>query len=213
MARIEPPSGHGIETLVVELGANNALGAVVRLQLAWSGAGYDDLARKGAYTVWTPKHFAAELAEVVDQVKRVAARHVLWCTVPHVTIAPIARGVGSKLRPGSRYFPYYTRPWIDDAHFDANRDEHLTGAEARAIDAAIDLYNDAIQNVVEQARSGADGTVRNWYLLDLAGVFGQAGCAALYQRPQCAAGVVDALPVAAVADRDAARPRLPVRDQ
>jgi hypothetical protein len=50
---------HGIETLVVELGANNALGAVVRLQLAWSGAGYDDLARKGAYTVWTPKHFAA----------------------------------------------------------------------------------------------------------------------------------------------------------
>lgn len=102
--------------------------------------------------------------------KRVAARHVIWCTVPHVTIAPIARGVGSKLRPGSRYFPYYTRPWIDDAHFDANRDEHLTGAEARAIDAAIDLYNDAIQNVVEQARSGADGTVRNWYLLDLAGV-------------------------------------------
>ena len=161
---------HGIETLVVELGANNALGAVVRLQLAWSGAGYDDLARKGAYTVWTPKHFAAELSEVVDQVKRVAARHVIWCTVPHVTIAPIARGVGSKLRPGSRYFPYYTRPWVDDAHFDANRDEHLTGAEARAIDAAIDLYNDAIQNVVEQARSGADGTVRNWYLLDLAGV-------------------------------------------
>jgi DNA-binding CsgD family transcriptional regulator len=35
----------------------------------------------------------------------------------------------SKLRPGSRYFPYCTRPWIDEAHFDAMRDEHLTGAK------------------------------------------------------------------------------------
>jgi hypothetical protein len=36
---------------------------MVRLQLATC---YDD-PRKGAYAVWTPKHFAAELSEVVDQ--------------------------------------------------------------------------------------------------------------------------------------------------
>ena len=162
---------HGIETLVVELGANNALGAVVRLKLAWSGAGFDDVARKSAYTVWTPEHFRSELARVVEQVSRVAARHVVWCTVPHVTIPPVTHGVGSKLRPGSRYFPYYTRPWVDGAHFDAERDQHLTGAETRAIDAAIDSYNDAIQEVVEKARSGADGgPPRDWYLLDLAGI-------------------------------------------
>ena len=160
----------GIETLVVELGANNALGSVVRLDLAWSGAGYRDLAKKSAYTVWTPRHFASELSAAVEQVRRVKARHVIWCTVPHVTIPPVSRGIGAKLQNGSRYFPYYARPWIDDAHFDADRDQHLTAGDALAIDTAIDLYNDAIQGIVEQARSGADGTVRNWYLLDLAGL-------------------------------------------
>jgi hypothetical protein len=79
----------------------------------------------------------------------------------------------TKLRQGSRYFPYYARPWIDDAHFDTDRDRYLTGADALAIDTAIDLYNDAIQSEVEQARNGADGTVRIWYLLDLAGVLDQ----------------------------------------
>ena len=32
----------------------------------------------------------------------------------------------------SRYFPYYTRPWITDDDFDTERDPHLTGDEARA---------------------------------------------------------------------------------
>jgi hypothetical protein len=161
----------GIETLVVFLGANNALGAVTRLQVVWSGPDYTDLDRKGAYTVWTPAHFTAELTQVVAEVRSIAARHVIWCTVPHVTIAPLAHGVGqAKAAPGSRYFPYYTRPWIDEQHFDPARDKHLTDRDARAVDTAIDLYNDAIQGVVHDARTGADGTVRDWYLLDVAGL-------------------------------------------
>jgi hypothetical protein len=160
----------GIETLIVELGANNALGSVIKLQLIWSGTQYRDLAKKSVYTVWTPRHFAAELSAVVEQVKRIKARHVIWCTIPHVTIPPITRGIGTKVSHGSRYFPYYARPWVDDTHFDGDRDPCIIAPEARAIDTAIDLYNDAIQRVVEQARSGADGTVRNWYVLDLAGV-------------------------------------------
>ncbi|MGH3782930.1 MAG: hypothetical protein ACRDRO_20490, partial [Pseudonocardiaceae bacterium] len=97
---------HGIETLVVFLGANNALGAVTELRVVWSGPGYDDLACKDAFTVWRPGDFIAELARVVTKVQAIRARHVVWCTVPHVTIAPIARGVASKVAPGSRYFPY-----------------------------------------------------------------------------------------------------------
>ena len=140
------------------------MGAVVRLNLVWSGTGYRDQAKKSAYTVWRPRHFASELSAAVEQVRRIKARHVIWCTVPHVTIPPVARGIGTKLQNGSRYFPSCARPWIDDAHFDADRDQHLTAAAALAIDTAIDLYNGAIQGVVEQARSGADGTVRNWYI-------------------------------------------------
>ena len=160
----------GIETLVVCIGANNALKTITLLSVVWSDEGFRDLRRKQSYTVWRPEHFAAELAEVVDAVRAVRARHVVWCTIPHLTIAPIARGVGAKVRPGSRYFPYYTRPWISDDDFDPGRDKHLTAAEARAVDAVIDIYNDAIERVVRDARQGVDGAPRDWYLLDLAGV-------------------------------------------
>ncbi len=67
--------------------------------------------------MWQPAHFAAELKEVVAAVKQIKARHVIWCTVPHVTIAPIARGVANKVTEGSRYYSYYTRPWISDDDF------------------------------------------------------------------------------------------------
>jgi hypothetical protein len=158
----------GIETLVVFLGANNALGSVTSLKVRWSGDGYDDLKRKGAYNVWQPAHFRSELAQVEKAVRSIGARHVLWCTVPHVTIAPIARGIGTKLRIGSRYFPFYTRPWIDEAGFRPHEDPCITGAEARAVDTAIDLYNDAIEAVVKGARSGPKPL--DWYLLDVAGL-------------------------------------------
>lgn len=143
---------------------------MTNLKVTWSGAAFRDLRRKNAYTVWRPAHFAAEFAELVEAVKAVAARHVIWCTVPHVTIAPIARGVGDKIERGSRYFPYYTRPWIGDAAFDPGQDPHITGPQARVVDYAIDMYNDTIQREVEQARAGADGAPRNWYLLDVAGL-------------------------------------------
>jgi hypothetical protein len=83
-----------------------------------------------------------------------------------VTIAPIARGVGGKMRAGSRYFPYYTRPWIDDSRFNPATDPYLTGDEARAIDSAIDMYNDDITAVVRAARLAG----LNWLLLDIAGL-------------------------------------------
>jgi hypothetical protein len=159
-------TGDGIETLIVFLGANNALGATTTLKVVWSDTGYDSLAAKGAFTVWRPTHFAAELALVAQAVRNIKARHVIWCTVPHVTIAPIARGVGIKVRPGSRYFPHYTRPWIDDQHFDPTRHPHLTGDDARVVDSAIDQYNDTIVATVRAGRR--DG--RDWYVLDISGV-------------------------------------------
>lgn len=157
---------HGVETLVVFLGANNALGSVTQLKVVWSGDGYADLARKGAYTVWRPTHFATELASVAEAVRDVGAAHVIWCTVPHVTIPPITRGVGSKIAPGSRYFPFYTRPWIGDRQFNPHRDPHITADDARAVDSAIDQYNDDITDVVRRARTAGD----DWFLLDVAGL-------------------------------------------
>jgi hypothetical protein len=156
----------GIETLIIFIGANNVLGTVTDFEVRWSGDGYDDPQRKGRYNAWRPGHFRTELGRLETLVRAVKAQHVIWCTVPHVTIVPMARGVGDKTRPGSRYFPYYTRPWIDDAHFNPAFDAHLTGNQARAIDSAIDMYNDDITALVKRARQ--DGL--DWLLLDVAGL-------------------------------------------
>lgn len=137
-----------------------------QLKVVWSGEGYQDLRGKRPYTVWIPQHFRDELEKVADRVREIRARHVIWCTVPHVTIAPLARGVADKTEPGSRYFPYYTRSWITDADFNPLLHPHLTGRQAEDIDRAIDLYNDAITDQVRAARQ--DG--RDWYLMDTAGL-------------------------------------------
>lgn len=156
----------GIETLIVFLGANNALGTVTSLKVKWSGNGYDKLDSKNAFNVWLPSHFISELKHLVAEIKTINARHVIFSTVPHVTILPVARGVGDKLRRGSRYFPFYTRPWIDEAQFDPQKDPHISGKQARAIDSAIDQYNDAITEAVRAAR--IEG--RDWLLFDVAGL-------------------------------------------
>lgn len=158
---------HGIETLVVFLGANNALRAVTDLRVTWSeDSGFDDLDGKRSFTVWRPKHFTSELRKVAAEVSDIRARHVIWCTVPHVTIAPMARGVSGKTKPGSRYFPYYTRPWITDRDFDAGRDPSITAEQARQVDEAIDAYNDAITETVRAARVKG----KDWYLLETCGL-------------------------------------------
>ncbi|MFC8128305.1 hypothetical protein [Streptomyces sp. NPDC057302] len=158
---------HGIETLVVFLGANNALRAVTDLRVVWSeDSGFDSLDDKRRFTVWRPKHFTSELRKVAAEVAAIKARHVIWCTVPHVTIAPIARGVAGKVQPGSRYFPYYTRPWIKDRDFDARKDPNITAEQARQVDEAIDAYNDAITETVRAARTKG----KDWYLLETSGL-------------------------------------------
>jgi hypothetical protein len=161
--------GEGIETLVVVLGANNALGSVISLEPAWTPANYADLeleerlkARSGC-NLWRPSAFAADWESLVARLRTIPARHVIFATVPSVTIAPIARGVYKKIDPTSRYFPYYTRPWITDDDFDPGRDPHLTADEVRAIDSAIDSYNETIIASVRAART--DGL--DWYLFDM----------------------------------------------
>lgn len=156
----------GIETLVVMLGANNALRSVTELAVRWStDDGYDDLDKKNTFTVWLPRHFQAEWTKIVGHLQDVKAQNVVVATVPHVTVAPIARGVGDKLAPGSRYFAHYTRPWIRDDEFDPRRrrDPYIRGDEAREIDSAIDQYNETIATSVKTAREQG----RNWLLFDL----------------------------------------------
>ncbi|OUL27731.1 hypothetical protein [Nostoc sp. 106C] len=174
------PETEGIETLVVLIGGNNALGSILTFNVAWSDTGYDDMEINDKYTVWRPIHFKAELDQLVTEVKKIRARHVIFGTVPHITIVPFARGVDQKVRPGSRYFPYYTLPWIQDQDFDPNKHPYLTGQEARAIDSAIDQYNDYITDAVRQARTEG----KDWYLFDIAGLLDRLASRRYLQDPE-----------------------------
>ena len=175
----------GIETLVVALGANNALGSVLSLEPSWTPDNYletplqDRLETKREYNVWQPPHFAEEWARVVAELQRVNARHVILTTIPAVTIAPIARGVAGKVRPQSRYFPHYTRPWITDNDFDPDRDPCLNELEARAIDSAIDAYNHTIIASVRTAREQN----LDWYLFDMGGLLDRLAVRRYIQSP------------------------------
>ncbi len=162
----ETKDGDGIETLIILIGSNNALGSVLTFNVVWSAEGYDDMTKNDRYTVWRPIHFKAELDQLVEEVKKIRARHVIWGTVPHVTIAPFARGIEFKVKPGSRYFPYYTLPWISDKDFDPKKHPHITEQEARAIDSAIDQYNDYITDAVREGRKQG----RDWYVYETAGL-------------------------------------------
>lgn len=161
----------GIETLVVALGPNNVLGTVINFELNWTDPRSDDfkdLDEKRKYNAWLPSHFSVEYDVLLAEVRRIKARHVIFLTVPHVTIAPMMRGIGHKM-PGDRYFARYTRAWIPDHAFSANRDPCLTGNHLRALDFAVDKYNDHIVKRVREARDDKDNP-RDWRVVDIAGV-------------------------------------------
>jgi hypothetical protein len=155
----------GIENLLVGLGANHALGTCVSLKIRPSeSTDLERLAHERQSNLWQPEHFAAAYRDLAREVEAIGASRVFVCTVPHVTIAPVTRGISphARLAQGNEreagYYEYYTRFWIWDRHFDPRRNGHLTRQQARHIDATIDAYNASIR---EEARQ------RRWHVIDL----------------------------------------------
>ena len=146
----------GIGTLVSFIGANDYLATMTDLQLRWSDEDPEHPTAK------TPADFIAELEHYVAELEQIDANQVVLVTLPHVTVPPIAKGVGDRLSERSRYFEYYTRPWIRERSFNPKFDPHITGEEARVIDAAIDEANRAIVDVVRRQREAG----RDWRVLD-----------------------------------------------
>ena len=110
----------GIGTLVVALGANNALAPWSTRTSAGPTPATTRSTARAATTSGGRRTSRSSTAALVDAVRPIDAHRVVLATVPHVTIAPIAKGVnpdapGQKWRAGSRYFPYYTDPWIDES--------------------------------------------------------------------------------------------------
>lgn len=182
----------GVETLIFGLGANNALGTALRLDLTWSETeGFDRLPPDRAATLWRPEHFRTLYRKVAEEVTKIPARFVAVTNVPKVTIPPVTRGVNVSRRDRDEqgYFEYYTRFWIWDDDFRRNPASftYLTRDEIAEIDATVVNYNETIAAVVDEMNAREDVSAR-WVLVDVASqldrlAFRRRGGDTTYQWP------------------------------
>lgn len=160
----------GIENLIVNLGSNNALGTITQLRVLPTDERVldDPIGTRTLFNLWRPEHFADRYRRMAAKLATLDIEHVFLATVPHVTIAPLARGVGRgsefRLPDDPRYFQFYTYYWINDAAFRPDEHPHLTGEQARVIDETIDQFNATIRDVVEQQQAAG----RAWFVVDIA---------------------------------------------
>src|SRR5207248_418230 len=98
--------------------------------LIWSqSADLRKLPHQRRVTIWEPEHFIRIYDLAVAQLEKIHAKRVYLATVPHVTIAPVARGVtpnwmergipevASVHGSTRKYYEYYTRFWFWDTTF------------------------------------------------------------------------------------------------
>lgn len=150
----------GIDNLLIDLGANHALRSVLALEMVWSSP--DDLQRLAhdrVATIWRPAHFARAFSQLAEEIAEIGATNVFVSTIPHVTIAPVTRGVPADSRDQDGYYAYYTHFWIWDSDFDPERHPHLTRRQVRKIDATVDAYNAILRK---------EASAKGWKVFDLA---------------------------------------------
>ncbi|MCW5770599.1 MAG: hypothetical protein KIT16_03110 [Rhodospirillaceae bacterium] len=162
----------GVENFILWLGSNNALGTIVDLKVKATNdprLGYRtemSHTERADFNLWSPEHFAEEYASLIDRVVAImepnrqrADWRVFVGTVPAVTIAPLAKGVGDELMmkdpfgvlgDNAKYYKYYTYVLFEE-DVAAKTDMKLTRKEAYAIDTYIAGYNKSIRALVARA--------------------------------------------------------------
>ncbi|MET0428308.1 MAG: hypothetical protein ABW026_07390, partial [Microvirga sp.] len=157
--------GDGVETVILWLGANNALGTIVRMKVLETANAAKpplemSLDERNAFNLWTEAHFQAEYEALMERVHEILVRgrtdtRVFVATVPAVTIAPLARGVGNSretndpfgVLPKATYFDRYTY-FLFDLDYARRSGNSITFDEAFHIDSTIAAYNRTIAGLV-----------------------------------------------------------------
>lgn len=150
----------GVENLILWLGANNALGTILDLKVSQtpgdqSPATMPHLERaKKKWNLWHPADFKAEYellinkGDTIMQSNKEANWNVFIGTVPLVTIAPLAKGVGPTTKTSQGiYYKYYTYIPFEE-EFAQKQQIHLTMHDAMHIDRCILEYNQIIKDLV-----------------------------------------------------------------
>jgi lysophospholipase L1-like esterase len=172
-------AGEGpLDALLLWLGANDALGTVLTLELR-------DMAdeakaipkhplKRLAWNLTSEAQFAADVAALVAGVRAALAgqaTRIFVGTVPHVTIPPITTGVGHF---DGKYFDHYARFFVNQENFSPLLHKTLTREQAQRIDARIDAFNAILARAVADANAAeARRRARHvlaWHLVDCCAV-------------------------------------------
>ena len=152
-----------LDVLILWYGANDCLGTVFDLDIRdmteHVGGVPSHPAARRRWNLTSEAQFRLDYERLAAEVDAINGTDtaVFVGTVPHVTIAPVARGIGPL---EDRYFDHYARFFIDDDSFSRLFHSHLKRNEAIRIDQRIDRFNDTIR---------ALANVRpNWHLVDTA---------------------------------------------
>ena len=172
--------GEGVENLILWTGANNALGTIVSLKINQTPNNAEqrpyqlshvERTNVRKWNLWHPDDFKADYEELLNRVDSIMQQNqapdwnVFIGTVPLVTIAPLAKGVGESTMIDGKgvYYKYYTYfPFEED--FAKQTGVHLTQQEAVHIDDCIRAYNVTIKGLVE-AKNASLGTKR-YHIVD-----------------------------------------------
>lgn len=181
----------GVENIFLWLGANNALGTVLSLTIKPTPGvrhttgkrpvdmSYQEREEQG-WNLWHPDDFRAEYQELIDRTEAILADNeypdcrVFVATVPLVTIAPLAKGVGPTtpikvIENGESreylYFKYYTYFPFDE-EFAHKNDLNLNLQQALLIDNTIRAYNRIIQEIIGAAN--AKLPKQRYFVVDIA---------------------------------------------
>ncbi|WP_229311422.1 hypothetical protein [Larkinella rosea] len=180
--------GEGVENAIVWLGANNALGTILDLSIRYTpGDGTtanmprETLLKKG-WNLWHPTDFEADYKKLLDKIDDAIAgktTKVFLGTVPLVSIAPLAKGVGDTfdvpiknddgIESNVTYFKYYTYfPFDEQYAFETGI--NLSFTQVLHIDNCIREYNKIIKRLQEERnRLYPD----RYYIVDVSNVLDQ----------------------------------------
>ena len=186
----------GIETLIVFLGANNALGSVLALDASWSQGGstgkdYQDLEKKACSRSGIRSTSRSSSATLVDAASR-RSRRATSSGRPSRTSPsrPWRAASAEQGRAPARATSRTTRARGSPTPTSTRRTTRTSPrTEARAIDSAIDQYNETIVEAVKHARNEGPRLVSARHLRRARSARGHA----LHRRPGGAARVVASL--------------------
>jgi hypothetical protein len=142
-----------------------------------------EVIERDEYNLWSPKHFAEEFEELLDRTHKILKAGKCGCkvfvgTVPPVTIAPLAKGVGSAVNAPdpfgvlgeATYYENYTY-FLFGQDYARRTKNKLTLAQALNIDQTIAQYNDTIKVLISKynAIASKEGGLKiEYHVVDIA---------------------------------------------